>query len=133
MSLDFSSLEKALSSLDWAVRRATLSRDDEKLRDAVIQRFEYTYELCWKMLKRQFETESPNPHSVDALSFRELLRESAERGMIEDVEKWLVFRERRNQTAQTYDAEKASEVFLAALEFKIEAQKLLAVLQARQT
>jgi len=22
------------------------------LRDSVIQRFEYTYELCWKMLKR---------------------------------------------------------------------------------
>ncbi len=85
------------------------------------------------MLKRQLEIESPNPHSVDALSFWELLRESAERGMIEDVEKWLVFRERRNQTAQTYDAEKASEVFLAALEFKIEAQRLLAVLQARQT
>jgi nucleotidyltransferase substrate binding protein (TIGR01987 family) len=132
MSLDFSSLDKAMASLNRAIHRANLSREDEELRDAVIQRFEYTYELCWKMLKRQLEAESPYPQSVDTLSFRELLRESAERGMITDVEKWLFFRERRNQTSHTYDAEKAAEVYLAALEFQIEAERLLSKLRKRQ-
>ena len=79
MILDLSSLRKALKSLDHAIERSKKNPRDEEIRDAVIQRFEYTYELSWKMLKRQLESEHPAPVEVDALSFRDLLREAAER------------------------------------------------------
>ena len=52
MKLDFSSLKKAVKSLGKAIARTQKAPSDEELRDAVIQRFEYTYELACKMMKR---------------------------------------------------------------------------------
>ncbi len=131
MKLDFSSLAKALKSLRRAVDRAQEVPGDEELRDAVIQRFEYSYELCWKMIKRQLETEVAVPADVDTLSFKSLIREAAERGLVQSVEPWLIYREQRNITAHTYDGEKAQEVYQTAVEFLPAACALLAELERR--
>ena len=131
MSLDFSPLEKALNSLNRALVRAVAAPDDEELRDACIQRFEYTFELCWKMLKRQLELELPNPTEVDGYSYRQLFRIGAERGLVQDVEAWFDYRERRNITSHTYDEEKAAKVFEALPAFTIHAEELLARLKER--
>jgi nucleotidyltransferase substrate binding protein (TIGR01987 family) len=112
--LDLSSYEKALNSLSRALARAHLALEDEELRDAVIQRFEYCFELSWKMLKRQLELDVANPSSVDSMSFRELMREGFERGYITDPEEWFVFREHRNTVSHTYNADKAKIVFQSA-------------------
>lgn len=55
MKLDFSSYEKAIHSLQRVLDRSRSVPEDEDIRDACIQRFEYTYELAFKMLKRQLE------------------------------------------------------------------------------
>ncbi len=124
MKLDFSSLVKAIGSLGRAIERAQASPEDEELRDAVIQRFEYTYELCWKMLKRKIEQDAPNPAEVDQLSFKDLIREGAERGLVRDPEQWMVFREQRNISSYTYDEKKAASVYRTALQFYPEADAL---------
>ena len=129
MSLDFSPLEKALNSLNRALVRAVATPGDEELRDACIQRFEYTFELCWKMLKRQLESELPNPTEVDGYSYRKLFRVAAERGLVQDVEAWFDYRERRNITSHTYDEEKAVRVFEALPAFAGHAEKLLTSLK----
>ena len=131
MSIDFSPLEKAYNSLNRALVRAVDVPEDEELRDACIQRFEYTFELCWKMLKRQLELELPNPTEVDGYSYRQLFRISAERGLVEDVEAWFDYRERRNITSHTYDEEKAAKVFEALPAFARDAGELLARLKER--
>ena len=131
MSIDFSPLEKAYNSLNRALVRAVDVPEDEELRDACIQRFEYTFELCWKMLKRQLELELPNPTEVDGYSYRQLFRISAERGLVEDVEAWFDYRERRNITSHTYDEEKAAKVFEALPAFARDAGELLAKLKER--
>jgi len=51
--LDLTSLEKALTSLQKAIERYGREPEDEEVRDSVIQRFEYSYELCWKMLSKE--------------------------------------------------------------------------------
>ena len=129
MTIDFSPLEKAINSLKRALDRATGASGDEELRDACIQRFEYTFELCWKMLKRQLEQELPNPAEVDGYSYRHLFRIGAERGLVEDVEAWFDYRERRNITSHTYDEEKAARVFAALPAFAGHAEELLARLK----
>jgi nucleotidyltransferase substrate binding protein (TIGR01987 family) len=129
--LDLSPLARALASLDRGALRAVAAPQDEELRDAVIPRFEYSYELCWKMLKRHLEAVVPHPASIDALSFRELMREGAERGLIHDVEAWFEFRQQRNRTSHTYNAEAAASVFATALQFRSVAHSLLAELERR--
>jgi nucleotidyltransferase substrate binding protein (TIGR01987 family) len=131
MKLDLSALERATASLNKALTRATGTPGDEELRDAVIQRFEYTYELCWKMVKRRIETDAPVPSAVDAMSFPMLMREAAERGLVEEVTRWLEYREQRNVTAHTYDATKAQSVFETTRPFLADAQALLVELQRR--
>ncbi|MGB1092199.1 MAG: nucleotidyltransferase substrate binding protein [Oceanobacter sp.] len=125
MNLDLSPLTRALNSLDRAVSRSLREPEDEEVRDSVIQRFEYTYELCWKMLKRQLEMDSASPAEVDSLSFRDLIRSGAERGYIQDPSAWFVFREMRNITSHTYNAEKAKKVHRSAIEFAEHARSLL--------
>jgi nucleotidyltransferase substrate binding protein (TIGR01987 family) len=95
MSLNFPSLEKATQNFERAITRAKRNESDSELRDAVIQRFEYTYELCWKMLKRQMELEASSPTNIDQLSFRDLIREAAEKGFINDPPAWFIYREVR--------------------------------------
>jgi nucleotidyltransferase substrate binding protein (TIGR01987 family) len=131
MHLDFSSLKKAVYSLERALQRAHSAPQDEELRDAVIQRFECTYELCWKMLKRQLELEAPSPTEIDGLSFRDLLREAAQRGIIKDIERWMDYRELRNLTTHTYDEQKAQDVYQAAANFHRDALTLLEFLERR--
>jgi nucleotidyltransferase substrate binding protein (TIGR01987 family) len=129
MSLDFTPLEKAINSLNRALVRAVATLDDEELRDACIQRFEYTFELSWKMLKRQLEQELPSPTEVDGYSYRQLFRIGAERGLVQDVEAWFDYRELRNITSHTYDEEKAAKVFAALPTFVGHAEELLTRLQ----
>jgi nucleotidyltransferase substrate binding protein (TIGR01987 family) len=131
MTLDFSSLERALASLGRAAERSIREPADEEVRDAVIQRFEYCYELCWKMLKRQLEQELPDPGAADRMSFAELMREGSERGLVAQPARWLSYRYQRNLTSQVYDQEKARAVHATALEFLTDARALLSALSAR--
>lgn len=131
MKLDLSSFEKALLSLEKAIKRSLSALDDEELRDSVIQRFEYSYELAWKMLKRQLESDSPNPSEIDLLNFKDLIREAATKGYISKPERWFEYREHRNLTAQTYDQNKAQLVHSSAQFFMKDAQELLKILKIK--
>lgn len=129
--VDLSSLRQALASLQRALVRWNASQQqDEELRDACIQRFEYTFELSWKMLKRRLEIDLPDAHSVDAMSFRDLMRTGAERGLLPDVDAWMVFRDKRNMTSHTYNVAKAAEVAAIIPSFADRAADLLARLDA---
>lgn len=129
--VDVSSLRQALASLQRALVRWNASQaQDEELRDACIKRFEYSFELSWKMLKRRLEIDLPDAHSVDAMSFRDLVRTGAERGLLPDVDAWMVFRDKRNITSHTYNAAKAAEVAAIIPSFALQATDLLARLDA---
>ena len=130
--LDLSSLRDALASLHRALDRWKAANfQDEELRDACIQRFEYTFELCWKMLKRRLELDLADARSVDGMSFRDLMRSGGEYGLVRDVDAWMVFRDKRNITAHTYNAAKAADVAAVIPGFSQHAQELLARLQAK--
>lgn len=131
MALDLSSLRKALASLERGIDRAHAAPHDEELRDAVIQRFEYSFELCWKMLRRHLEQVVAHPGAVDQWSFRELMREAAERGLIAAVEPWVEFRHQRSLTSHVYDENRAHSIYKTARQFAGEAKALLAELEHR--
>lgn len=131
MAINLTSFRRALDSLDRGLARAEAVPGDEELRDGAIQRFEYSYELAWKSLKRVLEAEAASPDELDLLSFRDLIRLGAERGLIDDPSEWFEFREGRNVSSRTYDAAKAAEVYSSTLKFAPAARRLLEKLEAR--
>ena len=130
-TLNLAPLDKALNSLDRALACALAASEDEELRDACIQRFESSFELSWKMLKRQLREELANPAELDTWSFRQMIRVAGERRLIADVEAWLDYREKRNLISHTYDERKAGQVFAVLPRFAQSAADLLSRLQAR--
>ena len=101
------------------------------MRDACIHRFEYTFELCWKMLARRLERDLADARSVDAMSFRELMCSGGERALVRDVDAWMVFRDKRNTTSHTDNAARAADVAAIIPAFADHAEELLAQLLAR--
>ncbi|GGO85187.1 nucleotidyltransferase [Marinobacterium nitratireducens] len=126
MSLILIPLQKAVASLELALQQPK----NEFIRDAVIQRFENTYELCWKMLRRKL-IEDQGEASVALLSRRELFRMGAEYGFIGDSQRWITYHRARNETSHLYDEKKAEEVYLVAVDFLPSAQALLDSLERR--
>lgn len=132
LKLDVSSFERAVHSLAEAVHEYQENPDNLFVRDASIQRFEYTYELAHKMLKRYMELSEPNAEAVDQMSFPDLIRTASERGLLThgwDV--WKLYRDARNITSHTYNEKKAVQVCMMIPSFLTEASDLLATLQQR--
>lgn len=125
-TLDFSSLQLAIHSLKEAVNKYHTNSSDTFVRDASIQRFEYTYELCHKMLKRFLESTEPSSTEIDSMSFQTLIRTGAEKGLLKNSwDKWAEYRNARNLTSHTYNEKMAKTVCLILPEFLSEAEFLL--------
>ena len=105
---------------------------DGQLRDGLIQRFQRTYELSHKMLKRHLEHSAANPQAYDAADFQYLIRSANEQGLLRsDWPVWRRFRELRGKTSHTYDEAVAKDVAAEIPSFMEEAAHLLNALQAR--
>jgi len=129
--LELQPLRNALMQLADGLNLASQPGSPEIVRDGVIQRFEYCYELSWKMLRRYLELTESDPHSVDRLSFGDLIRLGFERGLLKSsFDTWAGFRRARGTTSHAYDRIKAEEVFKEIPAFYLEAEFLLKRLEA---
>jgi len=127
--LDLTSLKKALTSLQKAIEYYGREPEDEEVRDSVIQRFEYSYELCWKMLSKELQQRTPSPSQTTNLDFKNLMREGSRFGLIDDPEVWFEYRRMRNITSHTYDEATAEKVAGSAKSFLKDAKSLLGALE----
>ena len=138
MTLDLTSLRRAIASLEKSIRsyrvlseNSSLTRDDiDTVKAGVIQNFEVAYEQCWKFMKRWIE-QNVSSEIVDGVTRRELFRISAENRLIDDVAQWREFHQSRNLTAHTYAAENAGQAFSSALLFIDAARSFLKRMEAR--
>jgi nucleotidyltransferase substrate binding protein (TIGR01987 family) len=101
------------------------------LRSAVIQSFEFTYELSLRTMRRVLIERAASADRVAELSFNDLLRAAADAGLMPDATAWREWREMRNATSHAYDAVKAQAVASRAGAFATEAAALLRSLEAR--
>jgi len=137
MALDLTSLSKGVASLENAIQVATSEKtanldenEQEVIKAGVIQNFEFTYELCWKFIKRWLEA-NIGATQVQGVSRRELFRLAAESRLIADVDDWMEYHDARNETSHTYDANKADEIFQVAQHFYHDGKSLLEALELR--
>lgn len=134
INLDLSSFRKAIHSLDEAVLEINRQKGNLFIRDATIQRFEYTYELAYKMLKRYLEMTGANLEEIDQMSFAALIRTGAEKGLLQNSwDVWSSYRTARNLTSHTYNEAKAIEVCGVIPNFLKEAKFLFEQLEKRIT
>lgn len=104
-------LENAVNSLKQGL--AAPPQNDLE-RDGIIQRFEFTFELCWKNIRRVLiilgkkdVSGSPKP----------ILRDGFSEGLISDVDQWFKFLEIRNSTSHIYNAQEAEKTYRAIQQF----------------
>jgi nucleotidyltransferase substrate binding protein (TIGR01987 family) len=130
--LDIRSLEKAVDRLREGFDRYQRDITDTQIRDGLIQRFEFTYELSHKMLKRYLEATAASPEQYDAMPFPDLIRSANEQGLLlGDWPRWRAYREMRAKTSHTYDEEVAVAVVGGIPDFLREAVHLRDQLRAR--
>ena len=129
MKLDLSSFNKAITSFKIAIDEYNKDTKNFFVRDSVIQRFEYTYSLSLKMIKRYLEN---NEENVNEFSFNELIRTANEKGLIlGNLENWNNYRLKRNIISYTYDADKAQEIISIVDNFYNEVKFLYKELEKR--
>ena len=130
--LDIDPLVRAVSRLREGLARHQLDATDEQLRDGLIQRFEYTYELSHRMLKRFISQTAASPEEVDRMAFQDLIRTANQQGLLlGDWPAWHRYRDARARTSHTYRAETAQQVAAAIPAFLAEVEYLRDQLQTR--
>lgn len=97
--------EKALTKLHQSLQRDV--HQDDLVLDATIQRFEFTYELSWKLMKNYLEYNG----NTEVTSPRATMRAAFQDRLIQDGEAWIAMLEDRNRTSHTYDENTAMEIY----------------------
>jgi nucleotidyltransferase substrate binding protein (TIGR01987 family) len=124
MPLDITPLVNAIDRLREGLARHLSEPADDQLRDGLIQRFEFTYELCHRMLRRFIRQNAASPDEVDRMAFQDLIRTANQQSLLlGDWPAWHRYRDSRAKTSHAYHAKTAQEVadsipgFLAEAEF----------------
>ena len=114
----FSNFGKALAKLDEAARKIKneYSEKDGRINDAflddilkegLIQRFEYTHELAWNVMKDFLE----DAGNANIYGSRDATRAAFAAGLIAEGEVWMDMIKSRNQTSNTYNEATADAIY----------------------
>ena len=127
-AIDYSPLGKAVQRLKEGLEALGREPENALYRDGVIQRFEFTYGLCAKLLVRHLEHFATVPLDKE-MSFPTLIRTGSENGLLRsgwDV--WFEFRKARNLTSHVYNEDVAVLVVAQIPSFAEEAGYLYTAL-----
>lgn len=121
----FSNFNKAFKKLQEAVLRirdgfytdgrldeSKFAQGDDILKEGLIQRFEYTHELAWNVMKDFLEDRGTS----GLFGSRDATREAFEVELISDGKVWMDMINSRNKTSHTYNEKIADEIFVKILE-----------------
>lgn len=120
--LAFQKCQKALHALIVIVDKPV--DDDRAYVDATIQRFKFTIELFWKLLKKIVQNKG-----VEVTYPKDVIQKSYVGGLITDEQLWITMMYDRNMTSHTYNQDLADEIYAR---IKIYAPQLVDQLTALQ-
>ncbi len=96
--------ERAFQRLEEALREDPAK--SSAILDGTIQRFEFTFELAWKLMKDFLQY-----NGVEAGSPRETIKAAYAASYIEDGEGWIQMLEDRNKTSHLYDEKESAAIY----------------------
>jgi len=80
---------------------------DEIVKEGLIQRFEYTHELGWNVMKEYAEYQG----NFDIKGSRDATRQGFKMNLFTNGEAWMDMIKSRNSTSHTYNEETADEIY----------------------
>jgi len=98
----FTNFEKSFQLLE---RTLKIPKPSEAEKGGIIQFYETTIELGWKIMKDYLESQGYKP-----VSPRDVIKTALQAELITDGEKWMQALEDRNLTAHVYDEEMANQI-----------------------
>ncbi len=105
----FAERKSELRNAVGRLREAAAQPESDLVRDAVIKRFEFTFELVWKSLKLYLERQG-----LDCGGPRSTLKNAFAEGLIhspDEADIWLRALEDRNLTSHAYDEALAAQIY----------------------
>jgi nucleotidyltransferase substrate binding protein (TIGR01987 family) len=132
--IDLENLGKVIARLGEALRDYQINLANLYILDSVIKRFELTYELSVRNLRRFLLDYVISQVEVEDMSFQGLIRLGDKEGLLRSGwPAWRDFRDARNDTVHTYHEAKAREIAEIARNFLPEAEHLQENLKRRVT
>lgn len=132
MSIDTIFLRRCIGTLEYAFREISEHRDADDVvydiyRAACVKEFELVLEQSGKLLRKRLAAYFASNRQADRLSFKDLFRHAARHDLVgtDAVERWLGYRNNRNDTAHDY-GENFAETTLKLLPAFIDDAKALA-------
>ena len=130
MTVDTDFLDRCIQTLDTAFARLDeqeaggLAR--EIVRAACVKEFELVLEQSGSLLRKRLRPYFASNQQVDRLTFKDLFRHAAKHGLISVVgcERWLVYRDHRDDTAHQYGEDFAEATLALLPEFITDARAL---------
>lgn len=102
----FQNYQRALETLNQAVRLTRERPLSDLERQGLIQGFEFTHELAWNMLKDFLEDKGV----TGLIGSRDATRMAFKNGLIEDGETWMDMIRERNLSSHTYNPDIATRI-----------------------
>ena len=137
VNLNFDHLQRCSLTLERSLQSMAKAEagtiDYEVFRNAVIKSFELTLETAGKLLRKVLKTYASSPRTVDALVFKDVLRHAALHGLLtaEELERWLAYRDSRNDTAHNYGEQFADSTLALITDFQLDALALYEALRQK--
>jgi nucleotidyltransferase substrate binding protein (TIGR01987 family) len=100
------------------------------IRSAVIQAFEISVEVSWKMMQKYIQINADK--NIADKPKKELFRVAAYCGLISDPVIWWGFYDSRNMTSHTYEEEVADEVYTTAKGFTVHLKDFIKRIRKRR-
>lgn len=95
------------NALKRLIEASKLDNKNDIVVDAVIQRFKFTFELSWKLMKAYLEYEGIE----DIQSPRNTIKSAFKNSLIENGDEWIKMMLDRNRTSHVYDESVAVEIY----------------------
>lgn len=118
----FSNYKRALNKLEQSIEYITKIEnfdneiknaiEDELIKDGLIKKFEFTYELAWNVMK-DYATFQGN---TSLNGSRDAIREAFQLQIIADGETWMDMLKSRNKISQTYNENTTQEIYIKIIE-----------------
>lgn len=137
MNIDTTFLRRCIGALERALRGIEEHRNSDGVlydvfRAASVKEFELVLEQSGKLLRKRLAAFFASNRQADRLAFKDLFRHAAKHGLVDcaTVERWLAYRDNRNDTAHDYGEEFAKATLNLLPAFVEDAKALAEVIEA---